>query len=88
MCLMIYRHNSIILYYKVATRKYYGLAIWVIGLSLLCHSHDFPISMGADVVGELQLSGMVKCNSIGYQMAKSYRAYNVTLSVQILPLCL
>jgi len=92
MCLMILLViiPIILIFTKLLPAKYYGLAIWVIALSLLLHrSLISQFLWGADVVGEFAAFRMVEMNSIWLPNAPNLIvAYNVTLSVTILPVML
>ena len=92
MCLMILLViiPIILIFKKFLPAKYYGLAIWVIALSLLLHrSLISQFLWGADIVGEYAAFRMVEMNSIWLPNAPNLIvAYNVTLSVTILPVML
>jgi uncharacterized membrane protein len=77
----------VLIFTKYLPRKYFGLAIWVIALSLLLHrSLISQYLWGADIVGEFASFRMVEMNSVWLPNAPNLiTAYNVTLSVTILP---
>jgi len=89
MCLMVLLAiiPIILMFSKLLPRKYYGLAIWVIGLSLLLHrSLISQYLWGADIIQEFAVFRMVEMNSVWLPNATNLMtAYNVTLSVTILP---
>ncbi|MDD5289249.1 MAG: DUF2206 domain-containing protein [Dehalococcoidales bacterium] len=75
---------------RLIPEKYYGLAVWVTALSLLLHrSLISQYLWGADVIGEYAAFRTVIMNSLWSPDSPNLiTAYNVTLSVTILPVML
>jgi len=92
MCLMVMVAiiPGILILTKLLPVKYYGLAIWAIGLALLLHrSLISQYLWGADIISEFAAFRTVEMNSVWLPNAPNLlTAYNVTLSVTILPVML
>lgn len=80
----------LLVFTHIFPERLYGLAIWVIALSLLLHrSLISQYLWGADIIGEYAAFRTVEMNALWAPNSPNLiTAYNVTLSVTILPVML